>query len=116
MSRCVNPTFNLPATGWGALNSVPYGSSEFGTFNIGSLPAIVGYYSVIDRAIYGGVASGALFASSTSGNHWAVWNTAGSGAAYDISFNAALSSATYWRSDGQVHATGLMLYFLIKYI
>lgn len=91
------------------------GSDAVGSTSDGSLPAITGYYGIVDRAFFNGVCSGALYAQTISGNHWAVWQTAGSGAAQDISFNAYLSATAYWRTDNQVHARNVKMYYIIKY-
>lgn len=88
---------------------MPYGNSEFGTFNIGSLPKITGGFRWCNaQDFWGAFGLGAFGGSYGQGTWHGDW--------HGTDFDAARSSATYWRTDDEVHATGLMVYFLIKYI
>ena len=92
------------------------GSDAVGSTSNGSLPAITGSLSASTTCFDGDVAtvSGAirLVQSSARQKSWASsYNTAGNG----FTIDASRCSSSYWRTDNQVHARNVKMYYVIKY-
>lgn len=82
-------------------------SEYFGQYHVGSLPKITGGTGgcVGNVAPYGAFYQGGQY--GTAGG--------GSGKFYQNVFDASRSSGSYWRTDNEVHANHLGIYYLIKY-
>lgn len=116
-----NTTFNLPNTNWRALTGIT--DPQFmGVADKGSLPAIKGnlikaqningfFLNALETEIS---QSGSLYISSTKQTTYASGGGTGS-VVFGLGFDASRSSGTYWRTDNEVHANSIHVYFIIKY-
>lgn len=107
-----NGTFNLPNLDRRVISGA--GSDVIGSTSEGSLPAIKGTFGIF------GQWNTMLNEYSGAFTYRRLSSKSGSAGSYDqISvgdFDAFRSSDRYWRTDNQVHARNVKMYFCIKYI
>jgi len=84
-----------------------------GSTSDGSLPNITGSFWNGYRGVVG--STDGCFGTE-NWNRFRDWGGQGSVSNFDgANFNANRSSSAYWRTDNQVHARNVKMYFVIKY-
>ena len=104
----------MPSTNWRALTGIT-DPQYVGVVDSGSLPKIIGSYKVTTLGNEPYDSSGSVSITNISKTNDSWYHQGNYGNKYTFDFDAARSSGAYWRTDDQVHAYSIHVYFIIKY-
>ena len=90
-------------------------SQNVGLADKGSLPKIIGSYTITTMGSDPYNSSGAIDTTNLSKTNDSWYHQGYYGSNYTVDFDASRSSGAYWRTDDEVHANSIHVYFIIKY-